>query len=118
MSLFNETPKSLKLYFLLFGIIAALTDIGMFSDWHKYAIAKQLILSADIFVSIGYIYAGSNIEMLLLSKSNTPRLILFANLGLNIVTLIFVPTLIGRVVISAMMTFYLLANIKRLSMAY
>jgi hypothetical protein len=133
MAFLKETNKSLRMYFILVGIISAFIGIQTIGDmkeisalvvpgsW-KAVIYYQTAMSLGL--GVGYVIAGATLQAALRKGAGWIKAMLVASIGLLILNAILInavlPTAVmgggmGGVVGGSLIALYLLHNIKRLS---
>jgi len=115
MAFLKETKKSLRTYFFVVGFFGLLADIGLYADSKpQLSPLAQAIFISDILICFIYLYVGKNLYKMIQEKSSVPVGILAVNFAVIFITGFVNPTAFGRCIISAFITFYLYANLKRL----
>ena len=115
MAFLKETTKSLSIYFLVVGCFGLLSNFGSYADSkHYYSPLAQAIIISDVMVCLIYMYVGKALKKLIQEKSHIPIGILAVNLAVIFVTGLINPAAFGKLIVSAFITFYLYANLKRL----
>lgn len=116
----KETVKSLKLYFILSGILGLVGSTGLL------ALASTSPISAifgiiGIAFAVGYFYVGVSLQKMLVTSPPTVSNLLYASIAYQVINFLigltggFQPSAAGILAFSLLITGYLLVNVKRLA---
>ena len=124
MPFMQETPRSLRAYLILVGLIGALAQLpGVLSD--QVGPLGRLLSLVGVAVAVGYAWAGVSFNSLIVTNSRRIEQILIAGLAYSIliavIIVLFAPLAaeaggaIVRGIGGFLITLYLLNNVRRLA---
>lgn len=124
MPFMQETPRSLRIYLVLVGVLGTVVTLpGVFSV--EGGIIGRLISLVGTAIAVGYAWAGFTFETTIVEHPRRIEQVLFAGLGFAIVmaliVIIFAPGteetygVVGRALLVTLITLYLLKNVRRIA---
>ena len=116
----KETVRSLKLYFILCGIVGLLPVIGQISQASANVFLGVFGLISLAF-AVAYFYIGVSLQKLIVTSPNMIVNVLYANAAYSLLVFLlsllsgFNPAAAGITAFSLLVLWYLLVNVKRLA---
>ena len=106
----RETPKSLRAYFILVGLVSILSSLATLTTQFEVLVADKLFMLLVVLLSVilgaAYLYLGANLPTLLRDKPQVP--VKFAGLAIGL-------SAMGFSMMGVLVNFYIFYQLKRMA---